>query len=824
MRERSFLWDVATLGLLSIIAGLLVFVSIQNERGWHVMQRLGDEQKKVAEVNRETNQKLSESKEINQEILNQLNAGLTVKGGSVMVAPGPNVNPNTQTPVHPGTDIVDTKIYAPGLPPGVRLPVVPKVTRGDENADDGGTLRETLSGEPNSLNPLIDNDATLGHLFGLANDNLIGRSFDDFSVWEPKLARAWTKEMVCLAYVKDKQAEALAAEINQKWDKELKAKLQIRKISADSPDVLRLEISDVNDDYEEVLKKDFGARIEMQYWFNVSFKGEEFLNKGGPVTPEVIAQRCEQAIKGSPDFKGRLMESFLSDEQIVVRMLGDEKSKDAAEKALQALSAAPDNKALESDQKEASGKKEVQCIKFDYAEPYIAQEKPIFTFYLRKDVKWHDGKPFSGKDVVFTFKTTKNPKIECGPQRNYLIDCESCDLVNDDPYTVRYSWRKPYFAAFETSGTLDVLPEHIFNFDNPDTFNKGPQNQQLIGTGAYILKTWDRNQRFEYVRNEDYYGKKPHFDKISIKVVKDPAVELQMLEGGDIDFLGLTPSQMKPREKNKAFLDRFKTNISVANVYRYLGWNARNPLFKDKRVRQALTMLVDRDRICKDIFRGYAIPQHGTVHPESPMYWKGIEKEAWPFDPERAKKLLAEAGWKDTDGDGILDKDGVKFEFTLLIRSNSPEFESLANMVRDSFQGAGIKVNVNNLEWAVMLQKVERLKFDAVLLGWQLSLTEDPYQLWHSSQTHEKESNHCDFENVRADRLIELSRRTLSEKKRQQILEEFQKILLDEQPYTFLCVSKRLVAIRKVVQNVEYKLPGADRDRWWEKKEDQIAQ
>jgi len=163
----------------------------------------------------------------------------------------------------------------------------------------------------------------------------------------------------------------------------------------------------------------------------------------------------------------------------------------------------------------------------------------------------------------------------------------------------------------------------------------------------------------------------------------------------------------------------------------------------------------------------------------------------------------------------VLDKAGVRFDFTLLIPSGNPDIEAIANLIKDSFAEAGISVKVNNLEWAAFLQKIERLQFDACILGWRLDMTEDPYQLWHSSQTREKESNFCYFVNKDADRLIEQCRTELNEEKRNRMLWDFQKIVLDEQPYTFLGVGKRLVAYDKRIRNVRYKLIGSNHPCWW---------
>jgi len=794
MRDRHIFWDIAPLILLTVVAAVLIVILVQNERGWRVMEGIRKEQ---ATLNSQ-----------NQKMLAALSDGVSVRGVNNESGTG------TQGTRNPDGTAAEKRTQGMDhIPLSVKLPVLPKFTRGDENADDGDWLVETTSGEPNSLNPLRDNDASASSLFSLANDNLATRNFDDLAIWEPRLAHAWTSELVCYAFVKDGKAKELADEINKAWTDEQKTKLQIKKIAADSADVLRIDISDVNNDYRDLLQKDFGARLEMQWWFYVSYQGSEFMD-GTPVTAPAMEARLIDGLKKG-GFKGKLASGWPMEDKIILRVLGDEAARDQVEKILKDMAAAPENKARVIDEKSASGKREDKNFSYEMFEDYIAQEKPIFTFYLRKDVKWHDGQPFSGKDVLFSYNTMMNPKIECGHIRNYFNDCEKVELVENNPHIVRFTWIRPYFEAFTFSAGMDILPEHKFKFDDPKEFNEGPQNQTLNGNGAYKLERWERGSRFVFVRNEQYYGRKPHFKRLVIMVVKDPTAELQLLESGETDVYGLTPSQMEQREKNADFNARFNVKISISNVYRYIGWNARNPLFSDKRVRQALTMLIDRDRICKDIMRGYATPHHGTYHPDHPAFWKEIDARAWPYAPDRAMKQLADAGWKDTDGDGVIDKDGRPFKFTLVIRSNAPEHEAIANLVKSSLGKAGIVVNVSNLEWSVMLQQVERLKFDAVLLGWQLGLSGDPYQLWHSSQTGEKASNHCNFASKEADRIIESCRRELNDKKRYEKLRRFQEILLDEQPYTFLFVPKRLPAVEKRIENVSYKLIGSDRDRWW---------
>lgn len=809
MGERHVFWDIATLLLLACLVAMMAVVVTQNERGWRVM---GDIEKKQRDLESQNQQLIQILKEEG------------VRGGTASAPETPNTATNPNTPAIPHPVVKARPAGMEHIPLDVPLPIVPKFVRGDENADDGDRFILISGQEPHSLNYMVERDAYSRQLFGRVHEPLCDRVYDDLSLWEPHLALAWTKELICLVCPKDNDADKLERDLNEKWDAKTKEKLQIKRITTEEgrlePKValapvrfVRIEISDVNNDYAELLKKDFGSRIDPQWWFAIDYKGQYFMDGKTRVEAEAVSERVLTALKALPGFKGRFLPVWKRQDSIIVKVLGDEAARDAVDAALKAMAAAPDNKSLAIDQS-AAGKHEEQLLTYNGWEDYLAQEKPVFTFYLRKDVKWDDGTPFTGTDAIFTFNTIMNPDTNCGPSRTGLQDCESVKLVDDNPYIVRFTWGKPYFSSWATSAGFEPIAEHYYKFTDAQQFNTGKQNEWLVGNGKYKLEKWERDQRVVLVRNDLYFGKKPHVKAIVFKVVKDQGVQLETFEKGEADVIGLTPSQYTVKTKDPEFVKRFETNQSIANSYGYVGWNMRNDLFNDKRVRQAFTMMIDRERICRDTYRGLAIPMHSPVHPENPAYWKDVEKNAWKFDPKQAAQLLAEAGWKKGNA-GILEKDGKQFKFTLLIPSGRQETEAVANLIKDSFGQAGIEVNINNLEWKTFIGKIHHAQFDACMLGWALGLDVDPYSLWHSSQIHDFEFNHCGYVNPVLDRLIEKSRRELNESKRTQMLFEFQKIILEDQPYTFLTVPKRLVAYDRRIHNVQYKLVGEDMDRWW---------
>ncbi|HYG74138.1 MAG TPA: peptide-binding protein [Planctomycetota bacterium] len=782
MRERHIFWDIAVVGLLGMVAVFNGIVLLQNNN----LEKL------LIEQNKRSNEISSQ----NRDILGRLDRGLKVDTRSGTGDPDKVAGNLPFTPLG-GTLYTERD--------------VPKFVHGDENAEDGGTLYRHMGSEPNSLNTIVESDATLtDYVFSFCVDTLASRSFDDFKVWEPKLAQAWEKSMICRGLVGKKNARELADKLNAALKDADRSRLHISKISAENDEILRIELGDVDGSYRDEVQKILGENaVDKQFWIYVSFEGEKF-SDGTEINAKTVGERLEGVIQKA-GVSARILPRWQRENSVVIQVAGDGAG---AEKAIRDYIATDANKGEIIDPKSSTGKRTDKVLTFDITEEYAFEEKPVFTFHLRRDVKWHDGAPFTGKDVIFSFNAMMNPKVEAASQRNYLQDVESCKLVNDD-YTVQFVWKKPYFLAFNFAAGIDILPEHLFKFTDPEQFNKGEQNQRLIGNGPYRLERWDRKQQFVLVRNEDYYDKKPHFKKIVIRIVQDDTVALQMLQAGDLDLLSLNKSQAKDKSADPKFTSRFNINVSVANVYRYIGWNARLPMFGNPKVRKALTMLVDRQRVIDDIYRGYALPLHGPSHPDSPNYTPEINKFAVPYDPAAAAKVLAEEGWKDTNGDNVLDKDGKPFKFNLLFASGSPQYEQLANLVKNTFAQVGIEVIVAPLEWTVFIQKIERLQFDACILGWRLGLEDDPYQLWHSSQTGEKASNHCGFVNKEADRLIEMGRRELNEEKRRKIFQRFQQIIAEQQPYTFLFVEKRTIAVNKDIQNVVYKLPGADIGRWW---------
>ncbi len=439
----------------------------------------------------------------------------------------------------------------------------------------------------------------------------------------------------------------------------------------------------------------------------------------------------------------------------------------------------------------------------------ISPDHLMYTFHLKRNIKWSDGHSFTAKDILYSFNRIRDPKVDAAPLRNYYQDIEKVEALDD--YTVRFHYRIPYFKALEFCGGIPIVPAHLFK--EGEDFNQHPIGRKPVGTGPYKLLHWDTGKEIVLVRNDDYWGEKPAIDRIVFKIITSETVALQVLKQGGLDEMGLRPIQWEKQTQSKRFEENFQKIAYYEPFYRYIGWNARRSIFSDKRVRRAMTMLVDRELIVKKILFGLAIIVIGPFYVNSPEYNKDIKP--YPYDPKAAVALLKSAGWNYRPGEEALQKDGKSFEFEFLIPAGRKLAEQLATMLQENLKEIGIRMSIRKLEWAVFIQKIENHDFDACTLGWAGGWESDPYQVWHSSQAVEKGSNFVGFKNAEADRLIEEARMEFDREKRRQMYYRLQQIIHDEQPYTFLFTDEALVAVSRRFQNVEVYPMGLAPVYWW---------
>ncbi|MBI5408455.1 MAG: peptide-binding protein [Nitrospirae bacterium] len=418
----------------------------------------------------------------------------------------------------------------------------------------------------------------------------------------------------------------------------------------------------------------------------------------------------------------------------------------------------------------------------DLAESWdISPDGLVITFHLKKGVKWTDGVEFTADDVMFGYKTIIDEKTPTPYKEDYL-QVNKAEVL--DKYTFRVTYEKPFAPALSTWGNLTVLPKHLLEGKD---ITKSELTRKPVGMGMYLLNKWTSGQDVTLDSNKDYFDGRPYIDRYVYKIIPDPATMFLELQAGGVDMMGLTPIQYTKQTNTDFFKENFQKFRYPVFSYTYMGFNLKHPWFKDKRVRQAIAHAIDKGEIVDVVLFGLGSPATGPYVPNTWAYNPNVKK--YDYDLNKAKQLLKEAGWEDTDGDGILDKDGKKFEFSVLTNMGNRSREQTATIIQYRLKKIGIKVNIRVLEWSTFINEfIDKRRFETVILGWSIGIDPDQYDIWHSSKTREKEFNFVSYSNPEVDDLLEKGRRTFDLGKRKKAYHRIQEILAEETPYIFLYV------------------------------------
>jgi peptide/nickel transport system substrate-binding protein len=447
-------------------------------------------------------------------------------------------------------------------------------------------------------------------------------------------------------------------------------------------------------------------------------------------------------------------------------------------------------------------------------EPLLAESWIIypdnmrFVFKLKKGIFWHDGVEFTADDLIFSYKIIMKKDTDDAFLKNYYQDINRVTKI--DRYTVEFSYKTPYYRAFEMCGSIPILPKHVF--EKGKEFNNHKNNRKPIGTGPYIFKEWKTGQKIVLERNEKYWGKKPAIRKIIFKIVHEQKVAFKMLKKEELDMMGLRPIQWTRQTSGSRFNNYFQKIKYDDQNYSYIGWNNARELFRDVRVRKALTMMIDREKISNKLFYGLSKVVSGPFYVNSPDY--DVSVKPFAYNVKSALQLLKEAGWDDHDNDGILDKKGKKFVFVFTITSGSSSAERIGTIIKEDLSKIGIEMSIERYEWAVFQEKVfKKRDFDAMFGGWSLDLESDPYQLWHSSNIKSGD-NFLSYLNPEIDYLCEKIRKTYNVNERRKLYHRFHRIIHEDQPCTFMFCHPDLVAVSRKFKNVKVHAKGLDLTEW----------
>ncbi len=451
----------------------------------------------------------------------------------------------------------------------------------------------------------------------------------------------------------------------------------------------------------------------------------------------------------------------------------------------------------------------------------ISDDGLIITFNLRNDVYFSDGEPLDSSDVVFSFDFIMNEKIQAPRHRAYLEKIQS--VTADGPYKVIFTFKEPYFEAFSLAGGLEVMPEHFYKpyLETPEKFNES--KGLLMGSGPYQLAdatSWTpENGNVELIRNSRYWGDvQPSYDKVLWRVIQNASARLTTYRNGDIDAYAARPIEYEKLKKDKQIMDKSQKFEYMPPVvgYTYIGWNQQRKnkptFFADKRVRQAMTYLIDRERVIKDIYLGHAEIAISPFNPRSKQHDPTLKPRN--YDIAKGKALLKEAGFEDRDNNGVLENaEGKPFEFELTYFQGNEDTQRMILLLKDLYAKAGIKLIPSPQEWPVMIELLDKKDFEAITLGWTSGLETDIFQMFHGSQAKTNGDNFINYKNPKLDVLIDEARKTVDTDKRMPLWQKAEALMYEDQPYSFLFRRKTLAFIDKRISNLKLTKLGLNKGR-----------
>lgn len=453
----------------------------------------------------------------------------------------------------------------------------------------------------------------------------------------------------------------------------------------------------------------------------------------------------------------------------------------------------------------------------DLAQSYsIAPDGLTITFHLRHGVTWHDGAPFTARDVLYTYKVIIDPATPTA----YAEDFKQVQSVTaPDPYTVVARYAAPFAPALASWGA-SILPAHLLEGKD---ITKSPLARQPVGTGPYKFKEWVAGQKIVLEANPDYFEGRAYIDRYVYRIIPDTSTMYMELKAGGVDLMGLTPVQYSRQTVSAEFTHRFNKYRYPSSSYLYMGYNLRHPLFRDKRIRQAIASAINKDELVQGVLFGMGQKSHGPIVPGRWAYNPNVKDIA--YNPPRAAELLAQAGWREKNSDGILVRDGKPFQFTILTNQGNQQRLMSAQIIQQRLRLVGIEVKIRIVEWATFLKEyIDKGNFEVVMLAWNISQDPDMFDIWHSSKTKPGELNFIGYANPEVDRLLVAGRSTFDLEERKKAYFRIQEILAEEQPYTFLYVPDALITVSARIRGIEPAPAGIGHNqiKWFVPKNEQV--
>jgi ABC-type transport system substrate-binding protein len=451
----------------------------------------------------------------------------------------------------------------------------------------------------------------------------------------------------------------------------------------------------------------------------------------------------------------------------------------------------------------------------------ISNDNKIFEFKLREGVKWHDGKDFTAEDVKYSYDVIFSDDFKAIQLRPYYEAIKKVEVLGK--YKVRFTVEDDYFQNFEVCAGLNILPKHFYS--EPE--NKKKFGKQLTGTGPYMLAKYDRGQKMILDKNPNWWGNTVASEKgvytvpkIILRFASEENVSLELLKRGDIDFLGLRPEGFVKKTVGDVWDEKVikvKTENKTPKGYNFIAWNLKHPILKNKEVRHALSMLLNRPLMLEKFEYNLSTPANGPIYVQSDYANPAVK--AVEFNPSEALAILNKAGWIDSDKDGILDKviDGKRTKLSLTILEPTQDMMKILTIYKEEASKIGVNINIKSVEWNSFIKLLEERKFEAVRLAWGAGGVDwDPKQIWHSVSAQGTGSNFIGYANPEVDRLIDQARKLYKKEDRVPLLRRVHQLIADDYPYVFFFNSQYTLYghTHKVVKPKETFIYGVGQKYW----------
>lgn len=413
----------------------------------------------------------------------------------------------------------------------------------------------------------------------------------------------------------------------------------------------------------------------------------------------------------------------------------------------------------------------------------VSDDGLAWTFNLRPNVKWHDGEDFTSEDVKYTYEKVLDPETKSVRRNNYVM-IES--IETPDPLQVVFHLNEPHGPFLDKMATIMIMAAHLEKPDLLETYNFSP-----VGTGPFVFVEWVPDDHVTLKANENYWGGKPALEKVVFKPIPEPSVRAMALSKGEVNYAaGLTAEDFATLQQNGKV-----TTFSIPQLrYAYLGQNNQHPLFQDLKVRQAMAHAIDKQTIIDDIMQGAAVPATGMIAPIN-SEWYNPNVKQYEYNPERAKQLLAEAGWTPGD-DGILVKNGQRFSFTTRMDSGNQQGTNQAVLLQNWLKAVGIEMHLEPLDRSLFYDYLDNRDYEGMMLSMGPSPDPDQYNFWHSSSIWSGFNDWC-YSNSQVDALLEQGRVESDPEVRKEIYDQVQAIMAEDVATLWLYHPNTLSAITK---------------------------